>query len=496
MRNAGQKTIPAGLRGALQVCGATSDAGKSTLVAGMCRLLARNGVSVAPFKAQNMALNSYVTRDGGEIGRAQAAQARAAGIEPAVSMNPILLKPTGDRTSQVVVMGQPIGVMSAAEYHEHKPQLLALVLSSLAALRSQHDVVLVEGAGSPTEINLLANDIVNLRIARDAGMPAIVVADIDRGGVFAHLFGTVALLPEDLRRTVKGFVINKFRGDPALLGDGTAMLQQRCGVPTLGVIPMLREMWLDGEDSLALDVPYPSAGAALADPIDIAVIRLPQISNYTDIDAFAIEPGVTGRFVTTPEALGRPDLVVLPGSKETVNDLRWLRQQRLDGAIRASGADVLGICAGFQMLGATIQDEVESGQGVVDGLGWLADVSTRFGHDKVLANVDDGQLSGYQIHHGRVTGGRGWVPIGGAIEGAINDEGTIRGTTFHGLFENDSFRGDLLREVATRRGRCFEPVGVSFEAAREARFDRIADAIEQHLDVETLCRLIASAPAR
>ncbi|MGN6694409.1 MAG: cobyric acid synthase [Aquihabitans sp.] len=367
--------IGSGLRGALHVSGCTSDAGKSTVVAGICRLLARNGVAVAPFKAQNMALNSYVTRTGDEIGRAQGAQALAAGIEPTVAMNPILLKPTGERTSQVVVNGQPIGVMTAAEYHEHKPELRRMVLESLASLRERFDVVLCEGAGSPTEINLLDHDIVNLSIARDSGMRSIVVGDIDRGGVFAHLYGTVALLPEDLRATVGGFVINRFRGDPALLGDGMDQLEAACGVPTLGVLPMLSGLWLDGEDSVALGVPIPSAGPALADSLDVVAIRLPQLSNYTDLDALALEPGVSVRYVADAASVGRPDLVVIPGSKETVLDLAWLRAQGIDGAIAASGADVLGICAGYQMLGRTISDGFESRAGDVTGLGWLPGVT-------------------------------------------------------------------------------------------------------------------------
>jgi len=487
--------IGPGLRGALHVSGCTSDAGKSTLVAGLCRLLARNGVSVAPFKAQNMALNSYVTRTGDEIGRAQGAQALAAGLEPTVAMNPILLKPTGERTSQVVVMGQPVGVMTAAEYHGHKPKLRKLVLDALAGLRDQFDVVLCEGAGSPAEINLLPHDLVNLSIARDGGMRSIVVGDIDRGGVFAHLYGTVALLPDDLRATVGGFVINRFRGDPVLLGDGMDQLERACGVPTLGVLPMLSGMWLDGEDSVALGVPIPSAGTALADPLDLVAIRLPQLSNYTDLDALALEPGVSVRYVADAASIGRPDLVVVPGSKETVSDLAWLRAQGIDAAIEASGADVLGICAGYQLLGDTITDEVESSAGTVPGLGWLPGVTTTFGPDKVLRQHDGERASGYQIHHGRVSGpeGAGWVPLDGGDEGTIRPDARVRGTTLHGLFEHDAFRWQFLRELAERRGKHFEPSGVVFAEARAARFDRIADAIEHHLDLAALAALIAEA---
>ncbi len=305
------------------ICGTTSDAGKSTLVTALCRQLARRGVRVAPFKAQNMALNSYVTPAGHEIGRAQGVQALAAGVEPDVAMNPILLKPTAERASQVIVNGAPIGVMTAAEYHAAKPDLLPLALDALADLRSRFDVVVCEGAGSPAEINLLDHDVSNLRIAAEAGLPALVVGDIDRGGVFAALYGTVELLPPEYRSLVKGFVINKLRGDPALLFDGTADLERRTGVPTLGVLPMLplEVTALDAEDSLALDSPRPSAGPPVADGLDVAVVRLPWISNVTDVDAFAVEPGVTVRLVRHAGELGRPDLVVLPGSKSTVADL-------------------------------------------------------------------------------------------------------------------------------------------------------------------------------
>ncbi len=484
--------IGPGLRGALHVSGCTSDAGKSTVVVGLCRLLARNGVSVAPFKAQNMALNSYVTRTGDEIGRAQGVQALAAGLDPTAAMNPILVKPTTDRASQVVVMGQPIGVMTAAEYHEHKPRLRSLVLEALADLRSQHDVVLLEGAGSPTEINLLAHDIVNLRLAVEGGMRAIVVGDIDRGGVFAHLYGTVALLPPELRATVGGFLINCFRGDPALLGDGTAQLEAACGVPTLGVLPMLDGLWLDGEDSVALGRPIPSAGPPRADPLEVVAVRLPRLSNYTDLDALALEPGVSVRYVADAASIGRPDLVVIPGSKETVRDLAWLRANGIDEAIAASGADVLGICAGYQLLGDTITDDVESASGTVAGLGWLPGVTTTFGSEKVLRQHDGADASGYQIHHGRVTGpvDAGWVPLDDGDEGTVRPDGRVRGTTLHGLFEHDAFRRRFLVDLADRRGTGFAPADVVFAEARTARFDTIADALEAHLDLDALGELI------
>ena len=354
------------------VCGTASDAGKSHVVTGLCRVLSRRGVRVAPFKAQNMSLNSYVTASGHEIGRAQGVQALAAGVEPEVAMNPILLKPTGDQASQVVVMGRPTEHLQAAAYHARAPKLLATVLDALADLRARFDVVILEGAGSPAEINLLDNDIVNLRVAYEAGLPAIVVGDIDRGGVFAALYGTVTLLPDHYRNLIKGFVLNKFRGDPALLGNGLADLEARTGVPTLGVLPYLHDVALDAEDSLALDGPRPRArGDAVGDHLDVAVIQVPQLSNGTDVDALAIEPGVSVRLVADAAALGDPDLIVLPGSKATVSDLDWVRARRLDRAIAAHDATVLGICGGYQMLGGRIVDTVESGAGDVAGLGWL-----------------------------------------------------------------------------------------------------------------------------
>jgi adenosylcobyric acid synthase len=488
------------VKGALMVCGTTSDAGKSHVVTGLCRLLARRGVRVAPFKAQNMALNSYVTPSGHEIGRAQGIQALAAGAEPEVAMNPILLKPTGERTSQVVVMGRPIGHLDAAEYHRRKPELLGTVLEALADLRSRFEVVICEGAGSPAEINLLDHDIVNLRLARAAGLPAIVVGDIDRGGVFAALYGTVALLPEDLRPVVRGFVINKFRGDPALLGDGLAELERRCGVPTLGVLPWLHDVALDAEDSLALDGlrPRPTL-APVAGTLDVAVLRFPRISNFTDLDAIAIEPGVAVRLVTDPAGLGDPDLVILPGTKATVADLDWLRGTGLDRAVsgaRRRGTVVLGLCGGYQMMGTTISDDVESGRGTVPGLGWLG-VRTTFESTKVTRQRRGRALgcrvTGYQIHHGVVSPGAGpWIELddlhGRGPEGS--SDGAVMGTTLHGLLEADGARGAFLAMVAERRRRSWSPAGVSFTTARQAQWDRLADAIEGHVDTAALERLL------
>lgn len=488
--------------GGIVVCGTSSDAGKSVVVAGLCRLLARQGARVAPFKAQNMALNSFVTAAGAEIGRAQAAQALAARVEPESAMNPILLKPTGERTSQVVVNGAPIGHLTASEYHNRKPELFGVVLDALADLRSRFDVVVCEGAGSPTEINLLDHDIVNLRVAHAAGFPAVVVGDIDRGGVFAALYGTVALLPEELRACVRGFLLNKFRGDPALLGDGIAELERRCGVPTLGVLPFAPGLTIDAEDSLALERPWATAGPALADPLDVAVVRLPRVSNITDLDPLRLEPGVTVRLVSHPSQLGAPDLVVLPGSKATVSDLAWLRQTGFEDTLRTTTALVLGVCGGAQMLGRTILDEVESRAGTVDGLG-LVDLTTTFEPTKVAGRRTGtamGQpVHGYQIHHGRMNLGQGaapWVHLDDGEDGAVEPtEARVLATSLHGLFESDGFRGVFLTEVGRRAGKTFVAAGVSFAAARDAQADQAADLVAEHADVAALLALIASGVA-
>ncbi len=467
------------------------------LVTGLCRLLARNGVRVAPFKAQNMALNSAVTASGHEIGRAQYLQAEAAGIEPESVMNPILLKPTGERTSQVIVLGQAIGTMTATEYHDHKPTLLSTVLDSLNDLRDRFDVVLCEGAGSPTEINLLAHDIVNLRVAHAAGLPAIVVGDIDRGGVFASLYGTVALLPPELRACVRGFVINKLRGDPALLLDGTSQLEAACSVPTLGVIPMLPDLALDAEDSLALPHLWQSDDAAA---LDVAVVGFPRISNFTDFDPLAAEAGVGVRLVRSVGELGRPHLIVLPGTKATVDDLAWLRHRGFDRAIAtavSNGATVLGVCGGYQMLGTVIDDGVESGAGRIHSLGLLP-VTTRFDNDKVLRR-DAGEalgcvLHGYQIHHGRVVAAldaERWLTFGGSADGVCRDG--VYGTTAHGLFHDNDFRRAFLAIVAGRAGVAMPPSSLDYEASRQAMLDGLADALEVHLDLDRIGELIMSA---
>jgi len=498
--------------GTVMVCGTTSNAGKSTLTAALCRHYARRGARVAPFKAQNMSNNSAVTPGGEEIARAQAWQAMAAGVDAEVAMNPVLLKPMGERRCQVIVMGRPKATMTAAEYHRLKPELLEVVLGALTELRQRYDVVILEGAGSPAEINLLDADIVNLRLAHHAGLPAIVVGDIDLGGVFASLFGTVALLPAEYRPLVKGFVVNKFRGDPALLFDGTTQLQARSGVPTLGVLPWLEGPEIDSEDSLALDRPLgapPIEADAGADPtdwaraldlLDVAVVRLPCIANFTDIDPLRTEPWVQLRWIDDARSVGQPDLLVVPGSKATVADLAWLRSRGLDRAVDAARGVVLGICAGYQMLGRSIADPggVESSDPAVTGLG-LLDASTTFGPHKVTRRRQ-GQLfgvpaSGYQIHHGVVrTSGPAFVELDdGTGDGTIGSTfggGTVWGTSLHGLLESDGARAALLDQVARKAGKHIGHGG-SFEATRQRRIDRLADAIEEHLDMGALDRILA-----
>ncbi|OLR91514.1 cobyric acid synthase [Actinokineospora bangkokensis] len=492
------------MAGSLLVAGTTSDAGKSVLVAGICRWLARRGVRVAPFKAQNMSNNSAVTPDGGEIGRAQALQAAACGLEPSVRFNPVLLKPGSDRTSQVVVLGKPVGVTSALSYRDRKAELMTTVLDTLAGLRADYEAVVCEGAGSPTEINLRATDIANMGLARAAGLPVLVVGDIDRGGVFAHLFGTLALLDAADQALVAGFVVNKFRGDPALLDPGLRQLRGLTGRPVLGVLPWREELWLDAEDSLSYTAdgvvgrPAPPVGEQW---LRVAVVRLPRISNATDVEALACEPGVSVRFVTEPSRLSDADLVVLPGSKSTVADLDWLRRTGLADAVLAHarrGLPVLGVCGGFQMLARRIDDEVESAAGAVDGLG-LLDVDIEFGAEKVLARptgtVFGAPATGYEIHHGRVvrSGAPGLVELaGGGAEGAV--AGAVLGTHWHGLLEGDAVRAAVLRWAAERAGRDGFTVagGVSFAAARAAQLDLLGDLVADHLDTGALLRLLDS----
>jgi adenosylcobyric acid synthase len=479
------------------VAGTASEAGKSAVTAGICRWLARRGVKVAPFKAQNMSLNSVVTRDGAEIGRAQAAQAAAAGIEPEAALNPVLLKPGGNGTSQVMVLGKPVAEADAMSYPTLKPRLAGTVLACLTGLADRFDVVVCEGAGSPAEINLREHDLANMGLARAAGLPVIVVADIDRGGALAALYGTLALLSRDDQALVAGFVVNKFRGDARLLQPGLDRLRELTSRPVLGVLPWTPGLWLDAEDSLSLGTaPDGTAQSLDGDVLRVAVVRLPRISNFTDTDPVAAEPGVALRFVTSAAEVADADLVILPGSRATVADLAWLRERGLADAVTeraARGGPVLGICGGYQMLARQIRDDVESGAGLVPGLGLLP-ATVDFGTAKVLRlrqETSGGEpVTGYEIHHGVVTVDGGEPFPGGCSAGAV------LGTTWHGIFESDGFRGALLRRVAAAAGRSFEPGDITFAGLRERKLDSLADLIDAHMDTAALQDLINhGAPA-
>jgi adenosylcobyric acid synthase len=491
-----------GLRGALLVAGTTSDAGKSALVAGICRWLHRRGVAVAPFKAQNMSNNSVVTADGGEIGRAQAMQAHACGLAPSVAFNPVLLKPGSDRSAQVVVRGRAQGTVSALSYRKRKAALLDVAADTLADLRERYDVVVCEGAGSPAEINLRATDIANMGLAQRADLPVVVVGDIDRGGVLAHLFGTVAVLSAADQARIAGFVVNKFRGDPALLAPGLVQLQALTGRPTFGVVPWADRLWLDAEDSLSavtdgvLGRPAPPRGSQW---LRVAVVRLPRISNATDAEALACEPGVAVRYVTEPSRLDGVDLVVLPGSKATVSDLAWLRATGLaDGVVAhaKAGRPVLGICGGYQMLGRRIADPSSVEGGDAEGLG-LLDLEVEFGVDKLLANpvgrAWGHPVRGYEIHHGRVV--RSGDPE--LLEGEGSDAGVVLGTHWHGLLENDGFRRAFLTRAAEQAGRAGFRVApdTSFAAERAAQLDLLGDLVEEHLDTAALEHVVRHGAA-
>jgi adenosylcobyric acid synthase len=486
--------------GALLVCGTTSDAGKSMVVAGLCRLLARKGIRVAPFKAQNMSNNSAVTIEGGEIGRAQAMQARAAGLAPSVRFNPILLKPGSDTTSQLVIGGQVAGSVTAAEYWSDRNRLAAVVQDELARLRAEFDAVICEGAGSPAEINLRATDLVNMGLARAANLPVIVVGDIDRGGLLAHLFGTVAVLEPDDQALIAGFIVNKFRGDVSLLEPGLRQLADLTGRPTYGVLPYTDDLWLDTEDAVpvlahrVLGTPRPPRGSQW---LRVAVLRLPRISNSTDVEALACEPGVLVRWVREPADLADTDVIVLPGTKSTLADLGWLRERGLDQAIlnhAASGRTVLGICGGFQMLCRSIDDPVESRSGRVDAMGVL-DAEIVFAPDKVLRRWQ-GSPHGYEIHHGRLSrcAEATWFEADGCPQGYRR--GQVFGTHWHGLFDNDDFRRQWLTLAAAAAGRDGFVVadGVNVSARRDAQLDLMADLLDAHLDVDAVTGLLDDGP--
>ncbi|BDB62167.1 MULTISPECIES: cobyric acid synthase [Rhodococcus] len=479
----------------LLVAGTTSDAGKSVVVTGICRSLSRRGLKVAPFKAQNMSNNSMVTSEGAEIGRAQWIQAVAAGAIPEAAMNPVLLKPGSDRRSHVVVLGRPAGALEAGEFAGGRRHLAEAAFGAFDDLRRRFDVVVCEGAGSAAEINLRDHDYVNMGLAQHGSIPTVVVGDIDRGGVFASMFGTLALLDAADQQLIRGFVINKFRGDVSLLKPGLDSLERLTGRPVLGVLPWQRDLWLDSEDSLALTSrPAHDGDGALS----IAVVLLPRVSNFTDVDALCLEPDVRVRFVDDPRALTGADVVIVPGTRATLADLAWLRSRGLDTAIvehARRGGPVLGICGGFQMLGTRIDDPhgVEGVPGAsMPGLGLLP-VRTTFGPEKVLrlptGTALDVAASGYEIHHGRITVDGETDFLGGTRVGSVF------GTMWHGALEGDGLRWAWLREVAASVGREIRTGEMSFPAARESRIEALADLVDEHLDMDALLDMLSDEQA-
>lgn len=497
----------------LMIQGTASSVGKSIMVTALCRILRQEGHKVAPFKSQNMSLNSFVTGEGGEIGRAQAVQAEAAGIEPSVQMNPVLLKPEADAACQVIVLGKVDRRITAVQYYEYTPYLLDVIHSSLESLRAKYDIIVIEGAGSPAEINLHDREIVNMRIARMARAPVLLVGDIDRGGVFASLVGTLELLNGEERGLVRGLVINKFRGDVSLLEPGLAMLEQRTGKPVLGVIPYLKDLRIAREDSVYFDErkPGPDSG-----DLDIAVIHLPHISNFDDFDPLS-ESGCRLRYVTSLWELGTPDLIILPGTKSTINDLNLLRQKGLDRAVIAgnrNGIPVIGICGGYQMLGKMIYDPdgVESTVSTVPGLS-LLNVSTTFQGIKTTSQVkgrlvakvgmfedmSGAAITGYEIHMGH-TGTDGCQPVfqitrtpgDGTVhfDGAIDASGLVFGTYLHGLFHNREFTNRLLDFLRKRRHilEITAPILPQIDP-----YDELADAVRDHLDMNKIYRILAES---
>ena len=489
----------------LLVAGTTSDAGKSLVTAGLCRWLARQGVSVAPFKAQNMSNNSMVCADGSEIGRAQWVQAVACGVVPEAAMNPVLLKPGSDLRSHVVLMGRSWGELEAGEWATARKVLAQKAFEAFRDLSSRFDVVIAEGAGSPAEINLREGDFVNMGLARAVDLPVVVVGDIDRGGVLAAMYGTLALLDAGDQAHIRGWIINKFRGDLSLLEPGLRMLEERTSRPVLGTLPFLYDVWLDGEDALAISGWSGGSSAAstavsvVGTTLSVAVVRFPRVSNATDVDALAAEPGVDVRVTADPDVVARADLVVLPGSRATLSDLAWMRSRGLDEAVLlrvAAGRPVLGICGGYQMLADSIEDpegvEHRSAQ-TVAGLGLLP-IRVRFDVDKHLGQPvgqwRGNSVTAYAIHHGvasRTPDGVEAVPF---LDGW--QSGPVWGTAWHGAFENDGFRRAFLTEVASQAGVRWraDPSAPGFASRREAMLDRLADAIDEHLDTGALKRIV------
>ena len=481
----------------LMVQGTTSDAGKSILVTALCRILARKGIKVAPVKSQNMALNSAVTADGGEIGRAQAVQAEACFLQPDVRMNPILLKPNSDLGSQVILRGKAIGNMKAVEYHQHKPKLLQDVVLAHQELLADFDLVMVEGAGSPAEINLRQHDLANMGFAEAVDCPVIIVADIDRGGVFAHLYGTYELLSVTEQARTRGFIINRFRGDKALLQGGLDWLEQKTGKPVLAVLPYIHNLHIEAEDSLAVDQ-FTNSDAG--QHFKVVVPIYPRASNHTDFDALRMHPEVDCRLIRDVQHFKGADLIILPGSKNTRGDLGWLKASGWDAVIKRHlrlGGKVIGICGGYQMLGQAVHDPdgTESSPGSSEGLGHLA-IETLLQGEKQLRNVQGHWLAevghipvtGYEIHVGQTSGSdlaQPLMQLNTGADGARNSEDTVMGSYVHGLFDEPKLLAELLRWAGLEHTQAFD-----YPALRAAQIERLADEVEAELPVEKIFNIM------
>lgn len=489
---------PAKLAKPIMIQGTMSNAGKSLIAAALCRIFRQDGYSVAPFKSQNMALNSYITADGLEMGRAQVMQAEAAGVEPSVLMNPILLKPTSDVGSQVIVNGEVVGNMRAMEYFRRKREFIPQIMDAYNTLSAQHDIIVIEGAGSPAELNLKADDIVNMGLARLVNSPVMLVGDIDRGGVFAQLIGTVKLLEQSEQDLIKALIVNKFRGDRSIFKTGVEILEQRSGKPVAGVVPYVH-CDIEDEDSLSEKLEN-SDSAGL---VDIAVIRLPRISNFTDLDVFSQYSGVSVRYVTKPEQLGKPDLIVLPGTKSTISDMKWLRECGLEAALKkaaSAGTLIFGICGGYQLLGEVISDpECSEGGGEIRGLELLR-AKTVFTSEKRRTRttgcfgsitgdfsfLSGAEFSGYEIHMGR-TESEG-APLLSTGDGAFS--GNVCGCYIHGIFDSEEVSGRLVNELFRRKGLEYSGKPVDRNAYKQSQYDLLADSVRESLDMELIYKII------
>lgn len=497
----------------LMIQGTMSNAGKSLICAGLCRIFRQDGFKVAPFKAQNMALNSYITKDGLEMGRAQVVQAEAAMVEPSVLMNPILLKPTTDMGSQVIVNGRPLGNFRAMDYYRRKKDFIPYVKNAYDKLSAQNDLVIIEGAGSPAEINLRDNDFVNMGMAKIADAPVLLVGDIDRGGVFAQLYGTIALLEPDEQDRIKGVIINKFRGDKTILDSGLDLLKSKIHRPCLGVVPYA-DIHLEEEDSLAASLEEYQKGQGL----DIAVIRLPRISNFTDFQVFAMGNGVSVRYCRSVSELGTPDLIILPGTKSTIADLKWLRESGLEARIKrlnAKGTPVFGTCGGFQMMGESIEDPdgAEADPGTkIQGIGLLP-LRTVFSKEKTMKEVtgpasgflygalpevygglrerlSKAQIKGYEIHMGKTSFSNDFVSVESAPQSDSATTAPVLGTYVHGIFDETDFRENLLDALAEKKGvRRSERPSISYEDYKEQQYNKLADLLRENLDMEKIYQI-------